>query len=133
MKKIMIVDDEPDHVRSVRQILEESSDEYKVMGAGSGMECLELLKKNKIPDLVLLDIMMPEMSGWEVVKRLRGNPAWKDIPVVFLTARSDKIAETVGDFYGEDYITKPFDATELKERIDKVFKNTSRRQKDFLL
>ena len=81
----------------------------------------ELLEKNDIPDLILLDIMMPEISGWELAKRLKKNTAWKNIPIVFLTARTSKIAKTAGGLLGEDYIEKPFDKEDLnsfnKERF----------------
>ena len=125
LKKIMVVDDDTDQIYTVSRILNESSDEYRVIGAKSSMACLELLEKNVIPDLILLDIMMPEMSGWELVKRLKKSP-WNNIPVIFLTAHTNKIAKTVGGWLGDDYIEKPFDGANLKKRIDKVLKNTSR-------
>ena len=124
LKKIMIVDDDLDQIYTVSRFLKESGDEYEVIGANSGMDCLELLEKNVNPDLILLDIMMPGMSGWELVKKLKKSP-WNDIPVVFLTARTNKIAKTVGGILGDDYIEKPFDGADLKKRIDKILKNTS--------
>ena len=74
MKKIMIVDDEPDLVFSIKYGLENFSEEYKVIGAESGRECFELLKKSQMPDLILLDVMMPEMDGWDVFAKLKENP-----------------------------------------------------------
>ncbi|MCK5342393.1 MAG: response regulator, partial [Candidatus Heimdallarchaeota archaeon] len=71
-------------------------------------------------DIILLDIMMPEMSGWEVYDKLRDNPAWQDIPIVFLTARTDRIAENAGEFLGDDYIEKPVDIKVLQQRIDRI-------------
>ncbi len=88
------------------------------------MHYLELLEKSVIPDFILLDIMMPEMSGWKLVKRLK-ETAWKNIPVIFLTTRTNKIAKTAGGILGEDYIEKPFDGADLKKRIDKILKDTS--------
>ena len=120
----MVVDDDPDVVLSIKQLLEGSSNEYVVLGADSGMQCLELLKNNKLPDLILLDIMMPEMNGWDTYYKLRENPFWNKIPIIFLTVRTDKAAEHTGRFLGADYMTKPFDVKDLKERIDKVLKNT---------
>jgi len=128
MKKIMLVDDEEDQILGIKTALEEKyGDEYKVIPANNGAECFELLKNNELPDLILLDIMMPEMSGWQVVDKLKDNPLWKDIPVIFLTARTDEIAERAGGFFGEDYIEKPFDTKYLKSRIDKVLKDTNQK------
>ena len=123
MKKIMLVDDEEDQVFGIKTALEYTGgDEYEVIPARNGAECFELLKNNEIPDLILLDIMMPEMSGWQVFDKLKENPSWKDIPIVFLTARTDEIAERAGGFLGDDFIEKPVDAKDLKKRIDKVLK-----------
>jgi CheY-like chemotaxis protein len=121
MKKIMMVDDEEDQIFGIKTALEKKyGDEYKVIPANNGAECFELLKNNELPDLILLDIMMPEMSGWQVFDKLKENPSWKDIPVVFLTARTDEIAENAGGFLGDDYIEKPVRTEELKKRIDKL-------------
>jgi CheY-like chemotaxis protein len=125
-KKIMVVDDEPDQILTVKIVLENMDDEYEVISADSGMQCLQLLKDNQIPDLILLDIMMPKMSGWEIFYRLKENQLWKNIPVVFCTARGDQMANDAGSFLGDDYIEKPFDIDDLKLRIDRVLKNTSR-------
>ena len=125
MKKIMVVDDEPDHTRTVKQVLEGSSDKYEVICAGSGMQCLQLLKDNQIPDLILLDIIMPGMSGWETFQKLKENPSWRSIPVVFFTARTDKFAEDAGSFLAVDYIKKPYEIEDLKKRIDKILKKSS--------
>lgn len=120
MIKIMIVDDDPAQIFTVEKILEEVEGKYKVISANSGMDCLQLLKNNEIPDIILLDIMMPEMSGWETLDRLKENKDWRDIPIVFLTARTDKVAENAGRFLGEDYIEKPYEPEDLMRRIDKV-------------
>jgi CheY-like chemotaxis protein len=123
MKRIMMVDDEEDQTFGIKIALEDSyGDEYEVISAHNGAECFELLKNNEKPDLILLDIMMPEMNGWAVFYKLKDNPSWKDIPVIFLTARTDEIAEKAGEFLGEDYIEKPVNAEELKNRIDKILK-----------
>ncbi len=63
---------------------------------------------------------MSDMSGWEVFDRLKGNQLWKDIPIVFLTARTDKVAENAGVILGDDFLEKPVDIEELKKRIDKI-------------
>jgi len=123
MKKIMMVDDEEDQTFCMKIALENSyGDEYEVISACSGAECFELLKNNVKPDLILLDIMMPEMSGWETFNKLKENASWGKIPVVFITARTDEVAKNAGGFLGEDYIEKPVRIEELKEKIDKIFK-----------
>ena len=124
----MIVDDNPDCLHSVKEALECKAGDYKITCVSSGIRCIKSLENNEIPDLILLDIMMPKMSGWETLKNLQENPLWKNIPVVFLTARTDDIAENAGKFLATDYIEKPFDIEDLKNRIDKVLKNTSQKQ-----
>ena len=131
-KKIMAVDDDPDCLQSIKQALEYTDGDYKVTCVSSGTRCLESLKNNEIPDLILLDIMMPEMSGWETLKNIQENLSWRDIPVVFLTHRTDNIAKKTGSFLAADYITKPFDIDDLKRRIDKVLKNSNHLKKEDL-
>ena len=106
MKKIMVVDDEPDQVFTIKKTLEELDHEYEVIGANSGEQCLEFLKNNHIPDLIILDIMMPGLSGWETYSLIRGNGSWENIPVIFLSARKDTVAKKAGVFYGEDFIER---------------------------
>lgn len=119
VKKVMIVDDNPDIILSIKNGLEDSTSDYEVLGADSGKKCLELLE-TETPDLILLDIMMPGMSGWETFDKLKESASWGNIPVVFLTARTDRVARNAGGFLGEDYIEKPFEIAELKKRIDEV-------------
>jgi len=119
-KKIMIVDDDSSVLLIVKHGIESIDKDYEIITANSGNECLEFLKNNQIPDLILLDIMMPEISGWEVHKRLKAHDIWRKIPVVFLTARSDRAAREAGGFLGDDYIVKPFIIPELKDKIDRI-------------
>jgi CheY-like chemotaxis protein len=127
MKKIMIVDDEKDQIFSVKTGFETAfPKKYEIIGADSGKKCFKLLEKNIIPDLILLDIMMPEMDGWEVFDKLRASQKYKNIPVIFLTARSDALASDAGKMIAEDYIEKPIDIDELKDRIDNVLKSKSK-------
>ncbi|RLF40062.1 MAG: response regulator [Thermoplasmata archaeon] len=121
-KKIMVVDDNPDVLFSIKQGLEALEPNFEVIGVESGEECIELLKSGEIPDLIVLDIMMPGLSGWEVYNRIKDHPEWKDIPLVFLTARTDETARRIGRFLGEDFIEKPFETKELKERIKRVLR-----------
>ncbi|HUL61471.1 MAG TPA: response regulator [Methanocella sp.] len=119
--KIMVVDDEPDVVDLVKLVLE--SDGFEVYTAYSGKEALEKIGK-VMPDLVLLDIMMPQMDGWEVYSRIRANPKTKDIPVAMLTAKSQSIDKMIGLHVVkvDDYITKPFGRSELLERVKRILK-----------
>jgi len=118
-KNILTVDDEIGIGYTVKHGLESLDPEYNVTCVDSGIKCFEYLEK-QIPDLILLDVMMPEMSGWEVLKRLKENQAWKNIPVIFLSARTDRVAQNAGGFLAEDYIEKPFKVPELKQRIDRI-------------
>ena len=123
MKKILFVDDEEDQIFSVKTGFETTyPNKYEIIGAESGKKCFELLEKNLKPDLILLDIMMPDMDGWEVFDKLRANQKYKNIPVIFLTARSDDLAANAGAMIADDFIEKPVDIDELKTRIDKVLK-----------
>ena len=122
MTKIMVVDDDADQTFTVKKSLERLDTTYEVIRADSGMNCLNYLKNEGKPDLILLDIMMPDMSGWEVYEKLQDNPEWKSIPVVFLTARTDRVAREAGKFFGKDYIQKPFSPQDLHDRIEKVLK-----------
>ena len=117
-KKIMIVDDEDDVRTSVGQFLEASG--YKVIKAENGNDCLQKLEQ-EIPDLVLLDIMMPGMNGWDVAARIKEKPEWNAIPIVFLTAKGDDMSVGIGGMASVDYIVKPFDIIDLKQRLEKVF------------
>jgi CheY-like chemotaxis protein len=117
----MVVDDDVGVNYTIKRGLE-GTEEYEVTTVTSGVECIDLLNNKQIPDLILLDIMMPEMSGWETYKKLKDNDEWKNIPVVFLTARTDRIAKDAGGFLGDDYIEKPFKIPELKGRIEKILK-----------
>lgn len=116
MKKkiILIVDDEPININIVADILYEK---YQVRVARNGKMALELLEKKR-PDLILLDVMMPDMSGYEVATQLKKNPDTKSIPFIFLTAKRDPRSIMEGFNYGAvDYISKPFSKEELLARV----------------
>jgi CheY-like chemotaxis protein len=119
----MVVDDNPDVIDSLKIGLEDATQVYHILGVENGQKCLQMLKDNIIPDIILLDIMMPQMSGWEVFDRIKENPSWNTIPVIFLTARTDRIAKNAGGFLGDDYIEKPFEIVDLKNRVEIVFQN----------
>lgn len=118
-KNIVVVDDNPGVTFSVKNALESIDENYKVLVADSGEQCLEILQNNTA-DAILLDIMMPGMSGWETYDKIKENNSWSKIPVIFLTARKDRVAENAGRFLGEDYIEKPFEMNDLKQRIEKI-------------
>ena len=118
--KILLVDDEIDTLLPLKMSLE--AEDYLVLGASNGFEALELAKTN-IPDLILLDIMMPGMDGYEVCAQLKKDPVMRNIPVIMLTAK-DAVREKVKglDIGADDYVTKPFNLNELKARIKSVLR-----------
>ena len=118
-KTIMVVDDNPDLIYSVKTGLASVCNDYEIIGVESGKACLDLLKEH-IPDLILLDIMMPGMDGWDVCAKIKSNKKTENIPIVFLTAKTDSISKGIGRLASADYIEKPFDIRELKKRIDAV-------------
>ena len=120
VKTVVVVDDDPGVGYTVKNGLENLDSDFNVITVERGQKCLELLENNQIPDIILLDVMMPEMSGWEVLNRIKQNPSWEKIPIIFLTARTDDIAKNAGNFLAEDYIEKPCEIPELKRRIDKL-------------
>jgi len=111
---ILVVDDTPENIDILIELLED----FECQIAINGEDALETAWEGDPPDLILLDIMMPEMDGYEVCKRLRANKKTKDVPVIFLTAKTEKDDIVKGfEVGGQDYITKPFDARELMERV----------------
>ena len=115
--RILIVDDVIDNIRVAMNILKEDS--YEFSFAHNGAEALRLISDDtEIFDLILLDIMMPGINGFEVCQKLKQNSATSDIPIIFLTAKADIDSVSKGfEMGGVDYITKPFHATELLARV----------------
>ena len=120
VKTILVVDDESSVAYTVKTGLESLDDSYNVITLNGGKECLQYLKNNQKPDIILLDIMMPEMTGWETYDKIKENSSWNSIPIIFLTARTDEIARRTGNFLAEDYIEKPAKIPEIKQRIDTI-------------
>lgn len=118
-KKVLVVDDEQDQIQTMKYALESLTDKYEIIGVQDGWQCLDYLK-NEQPDLVLLDMMMPGLNGWQVFDAMQKNDLWRSIPVIFLTGVSDPVMKNTGELLAEDYIEKPFEAQELKKRIDKI-------------
>ncbi|MDR0876072.1 MAG: response regulator [Clostridiales Family XIII bacterium] len=126
VKKILLVDDNATNLTAGKAILKEM---YKVYPAPSAEIMFDLLE-NIIPDLILLDIEMPDKNGYEAIKELKADARWKDIPVIFVTARSDEGSELEGLSLGAiDYVTKPFSAPLLLKRIENhLFIESQRKQ-----
>lgn len=120
VNKIMVVDDDLGVIYTIKNGLKSLDSNYEIITAENGKKCLELLENNQIPDLIILDIMMPEMSGWETFQKIREKLSSEQLPIIFLTARTDQIAKKAGGFLGEDYIEKPFELPDLKQKIDKI-------------
>lgn len=113
-EKILIVDDVPENIDLLIILLQ---DKYEIIASKSGKRALELVENDK-PDLILLDIMMPEMNGYQVCQKILSNNEFKDIPIIFLTAKSQISDLKKGFEYGAvDYITKPFQPIELELRV----------------
>lgn len=115
--KILIVDDERSIVNTLRMFLE--SDNYNVIEAFSGDRAIQKAHSES-PDLILLDVMLPDMTGYEVCSRLKKSPSTRSIPIIMLTGLSgiSKNDKRLGlELGADDYITKPFDPDELKARI----------------
>lgn len=113
---ILIVEDEPDLLHSLEFALEHEG--YRVIGAPTGGEAMQRLEQEPLPDLVLLDVMLPDMRGTDICRSIRADARTQNIPVFMLTARGEEIDRVVGFELGaDDYIVKPFSLRELKLRI----------------
>jgi putative two-component system response regulator len=117
-KKILIIDDDEIHLTFVKSILNTG---YIISAAKSGKEALQLIYKGFIPDLVLLDILMPEMDGWETYHRLKAIAFLQSIPIAFLTTVTEEEAvEKAHDLGASDFITKPCSRNDLISRVNKL-------------
>lgn len=115
MARILVVDDELEALGSIRRVLEDAN--HTVITAQHGQDALNLLREED-PELIILDVIMPDMSGIDVCKRIRANPFYSRIPILFLTAKSRPADIAQGlDAGGDDYVTKPFQVIELPARI----------------
>jgi two-component system alkaline phosphatase synthesis response regulator PhoP len=118
-KKVLVVDDEKDIVELLRYNLRKEG--YEVIVAQNGQEALERMTAR--PDLVLLDLMMPVLDGFETCKRLKSDPTTAHIPIVFLTARSGEVDEVLGlELGADDYIQKPISPRKLVARVKAIFR-----------
>lgn len=126
-KLVVCIEDEPEMIDLVKLILSRKG--YQVVGAMGGREGLEAIQAQK-PDLVLLDLMMPDMDGWEVYQKMKANDATKSIPVIVVTAKAQSIDKVLGLHIAkvDDYITKPFGPQELLESVEAVLARQTQSQ-----
>ena len=118
-KKVVCVEDELEMIELVKLIL--GRNKFDVIGAVGGQEGLDKIAEEK-PDLVLLDLMMPEMDGWEVYQKMKASEQMRDIPVIVVTAKSQSIDRVLGLHIARvnDYITKPFGPQDLLDSVERV-------------
>jgi len=129
MKKILLVDDNDIHLLLAENIL---NTKYECITAKSGKEALNYLSKGSVPDLVLLDILMPEMSGWETYNKIRGISLLRDVPIAFLTSVGGFLEKMEADKIGAaDYIEKPYKGDELLKRVETIIEKQERKLWEF--
>lgn len=119
LSQIVCIDDEPGIIELVSLVLQ--SEDIQVVGAKNGSDGLSIMRQNP-PDAVLLDIMMPDMDGWEVYKQIRADETLKNLPVIILTARTSSFEEVIArERVGvNDYLTKPFMPDELRNSLARI-------------
>ena len=117
-KTILIVDDEAYIVTSLEYVMQSAG--FEVAVAYDGEEALAKIDE-KVPDLVILDLMMPKLDGFEVCEKIRENPLWKDIRIIILTAKGRDIERKKGMSLGaDDYMTKPFSTRDILDRVKEL-------------
>ena len=128
-KRVLCIEDHPEMIDLVRLILERRG--YIVDGAVGGREGLEAIER-KLPDLILLDLMMPDMDGWEVFRQIKAREGWKDLPIVVITAKAQEIYKVLGlQIAGvDDYITKPFAPSDLIRSVERFLGSQGAEQGD---
>jgi DNA-binding response OmpR family regulator len=119
VKRVVCIEDEPEMIDLVRLILGRKG--FNVIGANGGVEGLEAVRRER-PDLVLLDLMMPDMDGWEVYQQIKADADLREIPVIVVTAKAQSIDKVLGLHIAkvDDYISKPFGPQELLESVEKI-------------
>jgi len=119
LKRVVYIEDEQEMVDLVRLILSRKG--YEVLGANGGRKGLQLVIDQR-PDLVLLDLMMPDMDGWEVYQQMKANDKTRQIPVIVITAKAQSIDKVLGLHIAkvDDYISKPFSPQDLLDSVEKV-------------
>lgn len=124
--RLVYIEDEQEMIDLVRLIMARRG--FEVLGANGGHDGLALIRQN-MPDLVLLDLMMPDMDGWDVYQQLKADETTRDIPVIVITAKAQSIDKVLGLHIAkvDDYISKPFSPNELVESIEKVIARKANR------
>jgi DNA-binding response OmpR family regulator len=122
LRKVVCIEDEQEMIELVKLILDRNK--FEVTGAVGGQEGLEKIGEIE-PDLVLLDLMMPEMDGWEVYQKMKASAEMRDIPVIVVTAKAQSIDRVLGLHIArvDDYITKPFGPQELLDSVERVIQS----------
>jgi DNA-binding response OmpR family regulator len=122
VKRILCVEDEEEMIDLIRLILARRG--FEVKGASGGMEGLKMVRE-ELPDLVLLDLMMPDLDGWEVYQQMKADERTRNIPVIVVTAKAQNIDRVLAMHIAkvDDYITKPFSPQELLSSVEKVLGN----------
>jgi two-component system response regulator VicR len=119
-RRVVYIEDEQEMIDLVRLIL--SRKNYDVLGASGGREGLDMVRK-LIPDAILLDLMMPDMDGWEVYQQIKADELTRSIPVIVITAKAQSIDKVLGLHIAkvDDYIAKPFSPKDLVDSLDRIF------------
>jgi len=122
LKTILCVEDEPEMIDLMRLILGRRG--FEVKGAAGGLEGLRIMRE-ELPDLILLDLMMPDMDGWEVYQQMKADERTKNIPVIVVTAKAQSIDKVLGLHIAkvDDYIAKPFSPQDLMNSVERVLKS----------
>ncbi len=107
MKKIVVVDDDHDLLYTIKSLLEYPGKNYDVKTFDRGIKCLEHLKK-ETPDIILTDIMMPEMNGWELIHKIKQSPILKGLPIIIISSVGDDTSKVTAQEVADDFIEKPF-------------------------
>jgi len=124
LKSILCIEDEPEMIDLMRLILGRRG--FSVKGAAGGIEGLRMIRAER-PDLVLLDLMMPDMDGWEVYQQMKADENTKNIPVIVVTAKAQSIDKVLGLHIAkvDDYLAKPFSPQDLLSSVERVLKSKS--------